>query len=59
MPISPASSTEQVWDGAHYLVGVPDEVSNVSHRIGLLVIREEGVVAANGGSRAVLILNVI
>lgn len=45
--------------GPLYLVGVPDQVSNVSHRIRLLVVREKGMVAANGGSWAVLILNVI
>lgn len=45
--------------GLLYLIGVPDQVSNVGHRIGLLVIREKGMVAANGGSWAVFILNVI
>lgn len=45
--------------GLLYLIGVPDQVSNVGHRIGLLVIREKGMVAANGGPWAVFILNVI
>jgi hypothetical protein len=42
-----------------YLIGVPDQIGNVSHRVGLLVIREKGMVAANGGPWAVFILNVI
>jgi hypothetical protein len=45
--------------GLLYLIGVPDQVSNVGHRIWLLIIREKGMVAANGGPRAVFILNVI
>lgn len=45
--------------GLLYLIRVPDQVSNVGHWIGLLVIREKGMVAANGGARAVFILNVI
>lgn len=32
--------------GPRYLVGVPDQVGNVGHGTGLLVIREKGMVAA-------------
>ena len=45
--------------GPRHLVGVSDQVCDVGHRTRLLVVREEGMVAANRGSRAVLVLDVV
>ena len=49
----------QAGMGPRYLVGVPDQVCDVGHGTRLLVVREEGVVAANRGSWAVLVLDVV
>ena len=59
LPGSSAPKRRGAGAGPRYLIGVPDQVCDVSHRTRLLVVREEGVVAANRGSRAVLVLDVV
>lgn len=63
-PLQPVPSPQQCLRaagqaGPRYLIGVADQVPNVRHRRGLLVLGDKGVVAAHGGPRAVLILDVI